>query len=560
MNLYDKLSTEDKQLITDYLMTYTHADSIPDLSLSLREWVKNKKTLYRALGNQFRITIPIEARSDNAKLFFKLTEKYDIPTHYYSYYVPTRNTNKENRHVFINSLLNYFDQLSEKETFFSESLYEISRNLETIINWQNLFKGHISYFPYSEITYNNKTLKFNQGVKPLRILRKVLNLIDFPHMDTFEMFCNDVSYELTNKNNTMTNLVLSIHPIDFMTMSHNTCNWSSCMDWENGCYSNGVLEMMNSNMTVVAYIESSSQDFVVNGRDIPNKSWRCLYYLHKQIICSGKAYPYNNDVLVRKGLDALANLVKKNLSWKYQYKNQRYFDMCNFGTNEDARNYIVRTEPSKHNIILYNYAAMYNDFANDHEEHYYCYRNWVPRTLMLCTSGTPTCIFCGQPLTSAEEINKRFDYYDSDFFSRGNSKCCESCQNKYYNYQTKKFYLTTPQYDCKVLNFRNNYSYSDKSYTIHIYSTTITLTTSDTHNLIMPSCSMPKKAYELLNSISNCKISENSVFIVETWAKETFYNIFVSHNICNSIEEAQTFFSPVPSEIIASYPQHHIKE
>ena len=456
--------------------------------------------------------------------------------------------------------MEYFYELGKQNAGFSQPLYDISRNLDYILSWNNIFAGHIAYFPYSSITYNHKTLKFNEGVKPLRILRKVLNFIEFPHMESFEKFCNDISYELTNKSNTMTNLVFSIHPIDFITMSHNTCNWSSCMNWESGCYSNGVLEMMNSNMAVIAYVESSSQDFMVNNRIIPNKGWRCLYYLHKQIICSGKAYPYNNDMLVRKGLDALANLVKKNLSWKYQYENQRYFDMCNFGSNEQARYYIEPKDSNKHNIILYNYAAMYNDLANDHDEKYYCYRNWVPKTLKLCMSGLATCIFCGKPLTSAKEMQHDYCYDDSDFDARGSSKCCGECMTKYYNYRTNKFYLITPQYECRTLNFYRYYDYGYKEYRHRIYSKATALTCSDTENLSQLNKNMPAEAYNILNSMTcECVVSEGSIFYLTESTKRTLYKLLISRKICANEEEAESFFSPVSAEVIASYPRRIVE-
>ena len=43
MNLYDKLSTEDKQLIKDYICKYSRIDNIPNLENTLQEWSKNKK-------------------------------------------------------------------------------------------------------------------------------------------------------------------------------------------------------------------------------------------------------------------------------------------------------------------------------------------------------------------------------------------------------------------------------------------------------------------------------------------------------------------------------------
>ena len=53
-------------------------------------------------------------------------------------------------------------------------------------------------------------------------------------------------------------LSLSIHPLDFMTMSDNDSDWSSCMSWRTcGSYRRGTVEMMNSPCVVVAYLSAS---------------------------------------------------------------------------------------------------------------------------------------------------------------------------------------------------------------------------------------------------------------------------------------------------------------
>ena len=555
MNLYDKLSTEDKQLIKDYICKYSRIDNIPNLENTLQEWSKNKKTLYRALGNQFRITIPIQATGDKQKLFRRLQDKYKIPVSFYSYFhdlVPVR---KKNQHIFIFQLMEYFQELGKQSMGFSTPLYDLSRNLEYILSWNNIFAGHIAYFPYSSITYNHKTLKFNEGVKPLRILRKVLNFIEFPHMESFEKFCNDISYELTNKNNTITNLVFSIHPIDFMTMSHNTCNWSSCMNWNGGCYSNGVLEMMNSNVAVVAYIESSEQDFEVNGHEIPNKSWRCLYYVHKDIVCSGKAYPFGNEVLVRKGLDALAKLVKKNLHWTYQYKNQQYFDMCNFGRNEDARN-CMRDHYHDHNIVLYNYAAMYNDFVHDHEESYFCYRNWVPKTLKLCVSGPATCVICGKPITPTSEIRDNWDWEDNDFEARGSEKVCIACNSVYYNYSTNSFYIETPLHKCTVVDLYRVYDWGMSTYKYTARPKTISIPAIYSNFLIIPNEKMPKEVKDLL--AKTCSLSSVDTIIfsigIGNGNNDAIFRLLVDHQFGKNIDEVKQYFNFVKGEYIEQLP------
>lgn len=555
MNLYDKLYTEDKQLIKDYICKYSRIDNIPNLENTLQEWSKNKKTLYHALGNQFRVTIPIQATADKQKLFRRLQDKYEIPQSFYSYFhdlVPLR---RKNQHIFIFQLMKYFQELGKQNTDFSTVFYDLSRNLEYILSWNNIFAGHIAYFPYSSITYNHKTLKFNEGVKPLRILRKVLNFIEFPHMESFEKFCNDISYELTNKNNTVTNLVFSIHPIDFMTMSHNTCNWSSCMNWDGGCYSNGVLEMMNSNVAVVAYVESSEQDFEVNEHEIPNKSWRCLYYVHKDIICSGKAYPFGNETLVRNGLDALAKLVKKNLRWTYQYENQQYFDMCNFSGNEEARN-CMRGHGNEHNIVLYNYAAMYNDFVHDHEESYFCYRNWVPKTLKLCVSGPATCIICGKPITPISEIRKNYYWEDSDFEARGSEKVCMNCNSTYYNHFTNSFYVETPLHECTVVDLYRVYDWDMSIYKYTAYSTTVFIPAIDSDFFIMPNEKMPQEAKDLLAKTCSFSSVDTIIFSIgiRNSSSNAIFRLLIDHQFGKNIDEVKQYFDFVKGEYIEQLP------
>lgn len=553
MNLYDKLPAEDKQLIKDYICKYSRIDNIPNLENTLQEWSKNKKTLYRALGNQFRVTIPIQATADKQKLFRRLQDKYQIPAFFYDYFHAKTPMQKKNQHIFIFQLMEHFHELGKQNPNFSDSLYDLSRNLQHILSWPNILAGHIAYFPYSSITYNHKTLKFNEGVKPLRILRKVLNFIEFPHMESFEKFCNDISYELTNKNNTITNLVFSIHPIDFMTMSHNTCNWSSCMNWNGGCYSNGVLEMMNSNVAVVAYIESSEQDFEVNGHEIPNKSWRCLYYVHKDIICSGKAYPFGNEVLVRKGLDALAKLVKKNLHWTYQYKNQQYFDMCNFGRNEDARN-CMRGHGNTHNIVLYNYAAMYNDFVHDHEESYFCYRNWVPKTLKLCVSGPATCVICGKPITPTSEIRDNWDWEDNDFEARGSEKVCIACNSVYYNHFTNSFYIETPLYKCTVVDLYRVYDWGMSTYKYTAHPKTVSIPAIDSDFLITPNEKMPQEVKDLLAKTCSLFSVDRIIFSIRIGSSDAIFRLLVDHQFGKNIDEVKQYFNFVKGEYIEQLP------
>ena len=66
--------------------------------------------------------------------------------------------------------------------------------------------------------------------------------------------------QILNKKRLKGTLCLSIHPLDYITISDNNCDWDSCMTWTGddcpGEYRLGTLEMMNSPSVVVAYLDS----------------------------------------------------------------------------------------------------------------------------------------------------------------------------------------------------------------------------------------------------------------------------------------------------------------
>ena len=85
--------------------------------------------------------------------------------------------------------------------------------------------------------------------------------------DIFESFRIRQS-QIMNDAKLSAHMCLSIHPLDYMTASYNDNNWHSCMNWENGDYRRGVIEMMNSPYVIVAYIETAhnKQHIWINGK------------------------------------------------------------------------------------------------------------------------------------------------------------------------------------------------------------------------------------------------------------------------------------------------------
>ena len=254
-------------------------------------------------------------------------------------------------------------------------------------------------------------------------------------------------------------LVLSIHPLDFLTMSNNNSGWSSCMHWggeDPGCYHIGTIEMMNSNNVICCYLESDSKKYSFGADNDAkllywnNKKWRQLVIVNKDIIVSGKAYPYQNKGITTAVLETLNKLAKENCGWTYQFGIEEYRDMEHiYCIDEMARNrdWIRNKRATKHNIILHT-KGMYNDYFNDNKTVYYCYRNKVKHNIMLSYSGKALCTRCANPIlewTSAWK-SSRYGYDDLDcdcdynerYSSTGADICddcrkmvtCEYCEHK----------------------------------------------------------------------------------------------------------------------------------
>ncbi len=184
--------------------------------------------------------------------------------------------------------------------------YEIVAAVEEEEWCENNFCSVIRYeMPYLDI-YNNKlscNLEFDNGVvltagsKLTKSLKKIIS-------DPAKVEKLQIKYsQMMNQKKLTGNLCLSIHPLDFMTMSHTT-SWSSCYNlFEEGEYSAGTMSLLNSPNTIIAYLTTKdmylhSQDDEGNRIMWNDKKWRCVVSVNpEEYILTGKNYPYNSDAL-----------------------------------------------------------------------------------------------------------------------------------------------------------------------------------------------------------------------------------------------------------------------
>ena len=172
--------------------------------------------------------------------------------------------------------------------------------------------------------------KVTTGMKPMKILHKFIEKYGEPEdEEMFEHFRIWHS-QLLNQKAVDGELCLSIHPLDFMTMSDNANKWSSCMRWTDkygnpgdpGDYRAGTVDCMNSPYIVIAYLHNPKHPFTLDNFNEEwswnSKRWRELFIVNEGSITEVKGYPYQDENLTNACLMWLKELANKNLGWIYE--------------------------------------------------------------------------------------------------------------------------------------------------------------------------------------------------------------------------------------------------
>ena len=425
MQPYDLLSTQDKEDIYNWISNIGFEGNAEpqDLQKSLSYWNNAKsKWLFKAFGDKLKIEFPVEVEMTEYALINNL-EKIFSPI--------GLNLREVYGHESSNIKSEYIDLLARWITEECDMEWTSKRSIQTMFLYNNFIAGHLEQ-DYL-IDGNGKELKLKQGTKIMKALNKLNNFLDFPFECDFEIFRNKIS-NISTVRNIKGTFVLSIHPIDYMTMSDNNCDWTSCMSWHTGSYCGGTLEMMNSDCAVVGYLKSDTE-FSKAYPTIDNKQWRSLYYVTEDILFSGKPYPYECKDLTLAGLDKLAELVYNNLNWDYEMTCP-YEDvtLTFIRDSDDVRRGTFDCDMTldPYGLILPYTYGMYNDMVADMDTNYYCYRNPVEGCKLLCISGRANCMLCGELMDpqypeGSEEYN---NLEEQEYESHGACVNCDDCIKK----------------------------------------------------------------------------------------------------------------------------------
>lgn len=122
-------------------------------------------------------------------------------------------------------------------------------------------------------------------------------------------------------------LVLSIDPLDFITMSVSKSGWSSCHH-PNSCHGTGGLAYMNDNASIIAYVETDDPmvNYVVDTETkekttikMPNKIWRQIVTINEDhtYALQLKQYPNNNKIFSQEVTKMMENLLMAEKGIEY---------------------------------------------------------------------------------------------------------------------------------------------------------------------------------------------------------------------------------------------------
>lgn len=393
MNIFNELPQKDIEFLHNYLVNYSDGGETGTLPCHkmeywLRYWSENKEHLYKMFGNQFILKREIEFAKCREDIIDELWRKF------------------RDRSTPANKMVDKFrsnleDYILDKIDYYSH--YELrSRLMDLCCSYdflaENVYTGASFIIP-KQFTVNNKELVVSSGCKAVKMIGKIAKA--FGVEEGFEEF-RQAHSQVLNQKTLRGTLCLSIHPLDYITMSDNDCGWSSCMAWveDRGDYRLGTIEMMNSPNVVVAYLDATDPFIVPGCGEWSNKKWRQLIVITPEMILGNRQYPYDNPVLQGEVLNWMRELAQN----------------AEYGVYEDTATMIYnnRDNSIKDKMVYFNLYMnyMYNDIYDGRMA--FISENFNRSRYDFCVSGPAVCTGCGCIIESGDNESYAVRCMDCD--------------------------------------------------------------------------------------------------------------------------------------------------
>lgn len=393
MKPLESLTAEDAELIVGYMEHYGGCGAYPldcvpiSTDIFLRYWNTHKENLFHFMGDKLIVEKEVDIEYPGVLLWAEIETKIF--------------------HARLPFVTEYFD-LCSRIYDKDYNLYNCMTKLmtvETLCN--NIYNDDNVLVP---VPNDGRPIALNKGCKAMKVLAKIANAYN---LNGFEEFRLRHSMILNHKRFKGT-LCVSIHPLDYMTMSDNDYNWDSCMSWQKpGEYRQGTIESMNTENVVVAYLKGDEDmNLWTDGPKWSNKRWRQLFYVCPDLVTDIRGYPYDDVVLRGEVFKMLREIMEANApSWAW---GTEAFTVRAGGRVNRIHDATMRLYVDNH--------IMYNDYSGEHTmyigpsllEYLFYHSEYT-----LYFSGETMCLHCG------EDWTERWNRFNTEYL------LCPDCTGEY---------------------------------------------------------------------------------------------------------------------------------
>jgi hypothetical protein len=256
--------------------------------------------------------------------------------------------------------------------------------------------------------------------------------------------------QILNETKLKGNLHISIHPLDYLSMSENNNGWRSCQSLD-GEFAAGTLSMMSDSCTVVAYLASPKQEAIRGMGDVEwnSKKWRQLVHIGPgldKFFCS-KHYPVRVPELEKEVVILLESTL--NGTWGVEH----------FENPRDHMKNIIRRLYYNDVVSNPNSATLYVDF-NKYDAA--TSRKMTVGTSVPCPqcgehdiidSNNFSCQNCGDAL-QCNDCNEWYHIDHTSWIDIGQFSVCQNCYED--SYISCERCDVTGHYDCGDLNYHED--------------------------------------------------------------------------------------------------------
>lgn len=380
LSILDSFQSQFNQLILDTQRVKDFAKSKINTTPLLTEWAKNKERFYKAFGNT---------------VIYDTGKKIECEI--------SRKEKQELIDNFLNDL---------EETINDEDIPDLKNQLEnlhcflSIISLDEFFNNMLewNYPGYQEIKAGGKTIKAFKTFFSEEYSKELV-------------FWQQKASELVQKSKITGYLKFSIHPLDFLTISENEHNWTSCHSLH-GDYAGGNLDYLTDSVTFVAYLSSTpyytEKIEHLNNFQWNSKKWRMLVYVNENnsLVFLGREYPFTNSYLNHATKQFITNVLleeKDNWDTGWYDSFDKVSQTCNTHIYEEIRPSYFYQQciiPVSSLVKRTNNPLHYNDllFSSYYLPTVRFGKNYTEEDTITIGGGKTLCAFCGEHEVTDSEL------------------------------------------------------------------------------------------------------------------------------------------------------------